>query len=138
MRAVVDPGVLISGLLVAGGPPGRIIDLWREGAFDLVVSASLLDELVDALNRPRLASRVGRDEVGELLDSLRRSAVVVDDPPVERGVTPDPDDDYLVSLARASRADVLVSGDRHLTGLVDVEPPVLTPRAFASLLDESA
>ncbi len=40
----------------------------------------------------------------------------------------------VVSLARAARADYVVSGDRHLTGLVDPLPPVLTPRQFLELL----
>jgi hypothetical protein len=33
-------------------------------------------------------------------------------------------------------ADYLVSGDRHLTGLTDPHPPVLTPRQFLARLDE--
>jgi len=43
----------------------------------------------------------------------------------------DPGDDYLVVLARASGAQTLVSGDRHLYDLVDPVPPVLLPRAFS-------
>jgi predicted nucleic acid-binding protein len=42
--------------------------------------------------------------------------------------------DYLVALARAVAADFLVSGDHHLTGLVDPVPPVLTPREFRDRL----
>jgi predicted nucleic acid-binding protein len=49
-------------------------------------------------------------------------------------VTPDRGHDYLVALARAARADVLVSGDAHLTGLPDPDPPVLTPRGFLDRL----
>jgi len=49
-------------------------------------------------------------------------------------LTPDPGDDYLVSLAQATGADYLVSGDAHLTGLDDARPPVLTARQFEELL----
>jgi predicted nucleic acid-binding protein len=52
------------------------------------------------------------------------------DPEVPVGATPDPDDDYLVGLAKASGSDFLVSGDPHLTELDDPQPPVLTPRSF--------
>jgi predicted nucleic acid-binding protein len=65
---------------------------------------------------------------------LRRAALTLDDPSPTPGVTPDPDDDYLVALARAAAADLIVSGDGHLTGLKDAQPPVVTPRRFADLL----
>lgn len=63
---------------------------------------------------------------------------VVVDPPVQPGLSPDPDDDYLVSLARAAAADYLVSGDSDLIGLVDAKPPVLTPRQFLDRLIETS
>lgn len=49
-------------------------------------------------------------------------------------LSPDPDDDYLIALARVAGADYLVSGDRHLLDLADPDPPVLTPRQFLRLL----
>lgn len=42
----------------------------------------------------------------------------------------DPDDDYLIALARTARADALVSGDADLTDLDLTDLPVLTPRQF--------
>ncbi len=51
-----------------------------------------------------------------------------------RPLSPDRGDDYLIALARTARADVIVSGDSHLTQLLDAEPPVLTPRQFAEQL----
>lgn len=131
---VFDPGTLVSGLLVAEGPPGRLVDLWRDGEFELVVSDALLDELEEVLLRPHLAARVEPRETRSYLAGLRRGGIVAEDPPPEPGVTPDPDDDYLVALARAAKADAIVSGDARLTGLRDLNPPVLTPRAFADLL----
>jgi predicted nucleic acid-binding protein len=49
-------------------------------------------------------------------------------------VSPDRGDDYLIALARAARADAILSGDSHLTQLTDATPPVLTPRQFAEQL----
>jgi predicted nucleic acid-binding protein len=59
----------------------------------------------------------------------------IDDPAALLGASPDPDDDYLIALARAANADYLVSGDRHLLDLEAPDPPVLTPRQFLDLLD---
>src|SRR5207249_4694230 len=39
--------------------------------------------------------------------------------------------DCLIALARAARAEWLVSGDRHLLELADPDAPVLTPRGEA-------
>jgi putative PIN family toxin of toxin-antitoxin system len=134
LRVVLDPGVLVSGFSTAEGPPGRLVDLWRRGVFELVVSDALLGELQDVLQRPHLAVRVDGREARAYVAGLRRGAIAADDPPNEPGLTPDPGDDYLVALARAARADLIVSGDAHLTGLVGATPPVLTPRAFAAML----
>ena len=66
--------------------------------------------------------------------ALAGDAITIDDPPDPPAVSPDPGDDYLIALPRAAHADVIVSGNSHLIALVDVEPPVLTPRQFAEQL----
>jgi predicted nucleic acid-binding protein len=43
-----------------------------------------------------------------------------------------------MTLARAARATYLVSGDRHLTGLADPTPPILTPRQFRDRLTQAS
>ena len=58
VRAVVDTNVLLSGLLSATGPPGKIVDAIRGGRFKLVDSPSVLDELLDVLPRPYLGVSV--------------------------------------------------------------------------------
>jgi len=45
----------------------------------------------------------------------------------------DPDDDYVVALARSGRAHVIVSGDAHLLE-ADTEPPTYSPREFLAWL----
>lgn len=132
---VVDPGVLVSGLISPNGAPARIFRFFADGAFDLIVSPGLLAELDEVVQRPHVESRLPRGDAQRLLAAIGREAVVVADPPLLRGVTPDPKDDYIVSLARTARADAIVSGDRHLTTLPGAEPRVLTPRAFVDLLD---
>ncbi|MCE7960850.1 MAG: PIN domain nuclease, partial [Acidobacteria bacterium ACB2] len=67
-------------------------------------------------------------------DGLAQDALIVDDPPALARLSPDPDDDYLIAIARTAEADYLVSGDRHLLDLADPLPPVLAPRQFIELL----
>lgn len=59
----------------------------------------------------------------EFVDGLAGDALVLDDPPALPGVSPDPDDEYVIALARTAQADYVVSGDRHLLDLTDSNPP---------------
>lgn len=133
MRAVLDPNVLISALLTPHGKPAQVVRSWLAGAFELFVSESLLAELQRALGYPKLQALIEPTEAQELLDLLRREADVIDDPDDAHAIrSPDPDDDYLIALARSARA-VLVSGDGHLLGLGS-RLPVYAPAEFLAVL----
>ena len=134
-RAVLDSNVLVSAFISRrGGAPDLIVRAWREGAFELVVSPQLIAELTDVLGRPKFATQAADGRAEAYIAALAGDAIRVDDPPEAPAVSPDRGDDYLIALARASRAEVIVSGDEHLTQLVDLEPPVLTPRQFVEQL----
>lgn len=127
MRCVVDPGVLVAGIITPLGPPAEIVRHARSGAIEIVVSPHLLGELSSVLERRKLRRYVMADEAREYVEGLARIGISVADPAREGPITRDPDDDYLVALARTSGADALVSGDRDLRE-AEVEVPVLTPR----------
>jgi putative PIN family toxin of toxin-antitoxin system len=134
LRVVLDPGVLVSAVLSTTGPPAEALDAWRAGEFDLVVSPGLLGELEEVLLRPKFRASVTEDDVRGYVDALAAEAVVLPDPTDPPAVTEDPDDDYIVALALAARADAIVSGDAHLLDLEDAPVPVLSPRAFVERL----
>lgn len=133
MRVVVDPGVLIAALLTPDGPPAALVEAVRSERLEIVVSPMLLGELVGVLTRPKFRVYTTIEEAHDYVDGLARVAITVADPASGEPLTTDPDDDYLVRLARVSGADLLVSGDRDLLeATVDLE--VVTPRAFVALL----
>lgn len=135
MRAVLDPNVIISATLSPEGSPARVFRLWLEGGFELVCSPLLLAELAMALTSPKLSQHIRSDESEELLQLLRRGALLVDDPAIPPDVSSsDPKDDYLIALAGKSRS-VLVSGDRDLLDLSD-RIPVYSPTEFIALISE--
>lgn len=138
MRAVLDPNVLISAVISPAGAPREILTAWTQGRFDLIVSPQLLGELREVLAKPKLRRWVSDPAAAEYVEGLTDAALLIDDPPAQPGLSPDPDDDYLITLARAAGADYLVSGDHHLTGLADPTPPVLTPREFRDRLTEAS
>ena len=91
----------------------------------------LLDELSAVLVRSKFRRYVRTDDARPFVDAIPELADVVDDLPEGDGpITDDPDDDFLVVLAEAVGADVLVSGDPHLTTLQRPGLTVMTPRSF--------
>ncbi len=128
MRAVLDVNVLVAAILSRDGAPAQLIMAWRQGRFELVVSAALLDELERVLAYPKSRRRVPDDDAAAFVTLLRREPIVADPdtPPVIRAA--DPGDDYLIALA-ASVGAMIVSGDTHLLDLSD-RIPVSSPAAF--------
>lgn len=137
-RVVLDPSVLVSAVLSRSGAPAEILDRWREGRFDLVVSPQLLDELEGVLLRPKFAGIVDEDDARAYVDALAGEGVLVRDPPNPAPVTRDTADDYVVALAVEAGAEAIVSGDADLLELENPPIPMLTPRQFLEQLDESA
>jgi len=127
LRAVLDPNVLISALLSPTGVPAALLTRWLGGEFELVVSALLLAELDRALAYPKLRARIADDEAQAVIDLLRRTATMADDPAAPARRSRDPGDDYLLALAESAVA-ILVTGDQDLLDVKDL--PVRSPRAF--------
>jgi uncharacterized protein len=137
VRAVLDPNVIISGLLSPEGSPASVLRAWEQGQFELVVSGALLDELARALSYPKLRRRVSKDDANAAALWISGSATTAPDPKPPPPVrSTDPGDDYLIALASVERA-VLVSGDTHLLDLA-AEIPVYSPRQFLGLLAEGS
>lgn len=134
LRAVFDPGVLVSAFLSPQGAPAHLYLRWLGGEYELVVCPHLLDELSEVLRRPKFREVASRAEVTELVEVIRRGAISHPNPRFKIGLTRDPDDDYLVALAQNSNVDYLVSGDKDLTTLTVASLSVVTPAAFLALL----
>jgi len=137
MRAVVDTNILVRAVIQPTGSVGPVLLRLRQGDYRLLFAQSLLEELVDVLNRPRIRDKyrlTNQDiEAGVGLILLRGEAVR----PRERiTACRDPKDDKFLEVAAAGAADVIVSGDE---GLLVLHPfsgiPILQPAAFLEMLD---
>jgi uncharacterized protein len=134
-RVVLDANVYVSALLAPAGSPAQILERWADDQFDVIVSSLLLAELERVLRRRKFTKSIPAVQIDALLSSLSEEGIAATDPEAEPGTTPDPGDDYLVTLARATNAECIVSGDAHLTALVDARPPILTPRELLDSFD---
>lgn len=135
IRAILDTNVLVAALLSSDGAPARLLRSLEEGLFECVTCEHQFIELRGVLDRPKIARYVNGETASEFVAWLERVAVTVPDPVDIPAISPDPDDDYLVALARIGRASVIVSGDAHLFGLRLEEMRVLSPAAFGSLVE---
>lgn len=133
MRAVLDVNVLVSALLSREGSPSQLLRSWRLGAFELVVSEELVDELERTLKYPKTASRISAPASEAFGQLLRHHATWFSTTGIEPVVrSRDGNDDYLIALAQISRSN-LVSGDNDLLVLAN-RIPVSTPAQFLELL----
>lgn len=118
MRAVIDTNVLISGLLWRGSPHA-VLERVRAGTLTLVSSPALIAEFTDTIARPKFKKVLARSGIKpeRIVTDLRRVAELIDPPPLGSPVSRDPDDDAVLALAAASRADLIISGDADLLAL---------------------
>ena len=136
MRAVLDPNVIISGLLSPRGTPAEVLRALDRGEFELIASQALLEELGRALGYPKLRAHIGGEDAVAVVRWASETATTAPSPRAATSVrSADPGDDYLIALASAHRA-ALVSGDKHLLSLSS-EIPVFSPRDVLKLLQEA-
>ena len=129
---VLDTNVWISGLLWTG-KPHEILRAAESGRLTLVVSPAIVEEVAEALGRPKFADRLAtlRTSVRELVESMLSLAEVSTPRRVVPVVTADPEDDKILACARAARVQWLVSGDGHLLAVGHYHGiQIVDPRTF--------
>jgi len=111
----------------------------------MVSAAEILFELQEVLTRPKFRRYLTIEEVQDYIIWPHDGAVEISeelDQTLVQGVTGDPDDDYIAGVAYLGEADMIVSGDPHLSNLDAIRRAdggiisrVLTPRAFLDELE---
>jgi len=137
MRAILDTNLLCSALLTPGGPTDRLYRAWREGRFQLLTSEEQLEEFRRVTRYPRLKSFIEGAAAGAMCNELRRLAILLDTLPVIEA-SKDPGDNFLLAMAQAGEADVLVTGDKQdlLSLKVFQRTRIITGRQFLTQLGE--
>lgn len=133
LRVVVDPNVFVSGVTQPAGVSAEVVRAGLASRFRFIVSPALIAELAGVLARPKFQRHATADEAATLVDSIVGTAEEHDDPTIVTRLLRDPDDEYLVALATAAGADLIVSGDRDLLD-ANVTPTVVTPRGLLDRL----
>jgi putative PIN family toxin of toxin-antitoxin system len=143
MRALLDANIYISFLLTRNpaSPPHRVVDAALDGAYDLLISAGVIDEVRrNTTTKPYLAERITPPEVERLVRNLLIIAESFPDLDVPYPkIGNDRKDDYLFAHAVLGEADYLVSGDGGVRGIERIGGVhIVTPAEFVELLDAAA
>jgi len=134
VRAVLDTNVLVSMILAKDGILEVAWRAWRAGRFDVLVSSPLLSEVGEVLSRPRLARYIDPRARRRLLRDLNLLGLPVEiTPPYP--AAPDPKDSFLLAIAQAGSASIIVTGDAALLSMREWESiEILSPREFVRSL----
>jgi len=138
IKAVVDANVLISSVIAPLGHSRQIFNAWRDGAFLLVTSPGILEEVSRRLAHPRIANRysISSEDRIAVLRLLKAESMIT---PGSRdvSVTRDPTDDKVIKAALETGAEYIVTGDKDLLTLGKYEGVgILTPARFISAIRE--
>jgi putative PIN family toxin of toxin-antitoxin system len=120
VRIVLDTNVVLSALLWSGTPHQLLAMIRQHRDVQIYTSPSLFEELADVLARPFATQRLARigKTARQVLTDYAEAVEFVEPIAVPRVVAGDVDDDQVIAAAVASRADLIVSGDRkHLLPL---------------------
>ena len=108
VRVTVDTNVLVSGLLSATGPPGRIVDLIVGGRVSVLYDDRILGEYEDVLRRPLFD--FDPREVQMVVAQIRAQGELITPEPLGV-VLPDADDLPFLEVAAAGVAKALITGN---------------------------
>lgn len=130
-RDVFDTNILFSAAFKRVGVPAQLLDFVVDGILTPCVSAPILEEYFDVLNRPVLRPHAERAQ--QVLELMIKLSVHVT-PNISLSLCSDPDDDRFLECALAAQAPFLVTGNiRHFPKAY--EPvAIVTPRELLNRL----
>ncbi len=135
LKVVIDTNVFISGLIKS--PSCRkIIKAFAEAKFNLVISPQTLDELLGVISRPKFHNLITRETAEKLIETIKTQAILVRPTRRLEVIKDDPTDNRFLEAAFESKADFIVSEDKHLLSATSFHPPIVTPTEFLKQLNK--
>jgi putative PIN family toxin of toxin-antitoxin system len=114
-----------------------LLEQVRNGKIQLISSPALLSELAEVISRPKFDDILVRSDTSRsgMLHELQQLADVVAPTSSMQPVCREADDDEVLSVAIASQADCIVTGDDDLLSLKTFQDiPIITPDEAVKIL----
>jgi uncharacterized protein len=128
VTVVLDTNVFVSGVFFSG-PPYQILRAWKNQEIQIVISLEILDEY----NRvgEELSEQFPETDLNPILELVTTKAEIVKAARLYEAVCDDPDDDKFFACAISAKAEIIVSGDKHLLKMSGYKGiKVVKPRQF--------
>lgn len=133
-RFVLDANILLAALAGSpASPPALLLTAVHDGDIEAVTCPLLIEEIRENLEKPYFRKRLSELQASEAIDAYSAVAVMFDNPADVETVLRDPEDDYLLALARGSNAQAIVTGDKDLLDHPGLTPRALDPRSACEL-----
>jgi uncharacterized protein len=129
VHIALDTNVLVSGLISAANPPGRIIDGIRADEIQLCIDDRIFGEYREVLERPELARWIKWEDSRAILDHIRNAARYITGALTIQGL-PDPDDAPFAEVASMGGIPLVTGNVRHFPRNPAGSLVILTPREF--------
>ena len=130
MLVVLDSSVLVAALRSRQGASFRLLELLRDGQFEIAVSVPLVLEYEAVLVRHAVELNLSREAAIGVVDFLCGAARRQDIHFLWRPSLPDPQDEFVLELAVAANCEAIITHNvRHFVGAKRFKPEVLTPAA---------
>ena len=112
-----------------GGPPQKILEAWRDGKIQLLLSPAIMDEYQKVMRE--LSVQFPGIKVEALIDFVVVHSEIILPPSLPPVIQTDPSDDKFLECAVAGEATCIVTGDKHLLKLLSFKGVCIQkPREF--------
>jgi uncharacterized protein len=136
MNVILDTNVLVSGIFFKG-PPFRILQMWKKGKFQIIISHEILEEYRRVVRD--LSIQFPNVDISNLFELITLKAHLTLSLSLKKQLCKDPDDDKFFSAALAGKTSVIISGDKHLleksgfSGITVLQPTKFLELYFSDL-----
>jgi putative PIN family toxin of toxin-antitoxin system len=132
MIVVLDNNILISGIFWEHGNPRRIIDKWKNGDIQIAVSEDTLNELIGVIERE---FEMSSDDISYWRKLISENSIIVCSTKKYNLIKVHDADNKFIDVAAESGAEYIVSGDKHLLELKNVdEVKIITAKEMVDIL----
>lgn len=138
MRVTLDTNVLVSAFISKHGYSANILDIiatFQE--IELILSDEILEEFEEVMLRGEVRERFeySEQDVRKFVKAIRDIATIVKIRSEFKAIKEDPKDNMILNTAYDSKAEYIVSGDRHLQKLKRFEKTrIVNSRRFMKII----